>query len=144
MPNRRIAVFFYGLFMDADLLRTKGADPAHTRLAKVSGFELRIGQRATLVPTNGVHCYGVVMELTHHEIDRLYSEASVSAYRPEAVTAELANGSRISALCFNLVEAPKPEERSAEYAAKLRALALRLALRSDYAESIGSQQHLEP
>ncbi|HEX2715123.1 MAG TPA: hypothetical protein VHM88_23325, partial [Candidatus Acidoferrales bacterium] len=73
----------------------------------------------------------------HNEIDRLYSEASVSAYRPEAVTAELADGSRIPALCFNLVEPPSPEERNAEYAAKLRALAFRLELPSDYVDSIG-------
>jgi hypothetical protein len=32
------------------------------------------------------------MELTHAEIEQLYSEASVRAYRPEAVLPELADG----------------------------------------------------
>jgi hypothetical protein len=76
------------------------------------------------------------MELTHDEIERLYSEASVRAYRPEAVLCELVDGSRVPALCFNLVVPPAPEEVNSEYAAKLRDLARRLGLPSDYVESI--------
>jgi hypothetical protein len=136
MPSRRINVFFYGLFMDVDLLRAKGVDPANTRLANVSGFALRIGKRATLVPNDGARCYGVVMELTQSEIDRLYSEAGVAAYRPEAVTVELSDRSRTAALCFNLVEPPGLEERNLDYATNLRELARRLKLPSDYVDSI--------
>jgi len=76
------------------------------------------------------------MELTHGEIEQLYAEPSVRAYRPEAVIAELNDGSRVPALCFNLVEPPNPEERNSEYAAKLRDLAYRLGLPSDYVNSI--------
>jgi hypothetical protein len=46
------------------------------------------------------------MELTHDEIESLYSEASVRAYRPEAVLCELGDGSRVPALCFNLLKKP--------------------------------------
>jgi hypothetical protein len=84
MPPRRIEVFFYGLFMDADLLRTKGAEPIKIRPACAPGFALRIGQRATLLRNPGARAYGMLMELTHDEIEQLYSEASVRAYRPEA------------------------------------------------------------
>lgn len=49
MATRRIDVFFYGLFMDAELLRSKGAFPVNIRRAGVPGFELRIGERATLL-----------------------------------------------------------------------------------------------
>ncbi len=42
MMSRRIEVFFYGLFMDADLLRAKGARPENIRVASVPGFALRI------------------------------------------------------------------------------------------------------
>ncbi len=47
---RKIDVFFYGLFMDEALLKTKGVIPANLRYASVLGFQLRIGNRATLVP----------------------------------------------------------------------------------------------
>lgn len=136
MASRRIAVFFYGLFMDADLLSTKGVNPSNARAASVPGFALRIGQRATLVGDPGGRAHGILMELTHAEIDQLYRETSVRAYRPEAVLCELKDGSRVPALCFNLIEPPRPEEANAEYAAKLRELAGRLGLASDYVDGI--------
>jgi hypothetical protein len=49
MSARRIPVFFYGLFMDAELLRAKGTAPGGIQQASVPGFALRIGQRATLI-----------------------------------------------------------------------------------------------
>lgn len=136
MAARRIEVFFYGLFMDADLLRAKRANPANIRAASVPGFALRIGQRATLLRNPGSRAHGMLMELTHAEIEQLYSEPSVQAYRAEAVLCELNDGSQVPALCFNLVEPPRPEEANAEYAAKLRHLAARLGLPSNYVNAI--------
>jgi hypothetical protein len=136
MACRRIEVFFYGLFMDADLLRTKGVNPANIRPASVSGFALRIGQRATLLRNPNGLAHGILMELTHAEVEQLYSESSVRTYRPEAVLCKLNDGSLIPALCFNLLEPPRPEEANSEYAAKLRGLAARLGLPSDYVDSI--------
>jgi hypothetical protein len=136
MDPRRIDVFFYGLFMDADLLRAKGTQPVNIRSASVPDFALRIGQRATLLRNPDARAHGILMELTHAEIDQLYSDASVRAYRPEAVLAELADGARVPALCFNLLVPPSPEEANSEYAAKLRDLARRLKLPTDYVERI--------
>jgi len=138
--SRRIPVFFYGLFMDAELLRSKGFDPGPPRVAMVPGFALRIGQRATLVPDAEGRVYGIVMELRHDEIERLYSDASVQMYRPEAVHAEMDDGSQVAALCFNLVAAPDAGERNDEYAARLRDLARRLQLPEDYADRIGQAE----
>jgi len=137
MPSRRVSVFFYGLFMDAELLRAKGAEPTGVRAASVPGFALRVGRRATLVPAAEDRAHGVVMELTHDEIERLYADPSVQAYRPEAVLTELADGTRIPALCYNLVVPPGPGEADPEYAAKLRDLARRLELPADYVARIG-------
>jgi hypothetical protein len=136
MASRRIEVFFYGLFMDADLLRTKGVNPANIRPAFVPGFALRIGQRATLLRNPNGLAHGILMEITHTEVEQLYSEPSVRAYRPEAVLCELNDGSRVPALCFNLLEPPRAEEANSEYAAKLRDLAARVGLPSDYVDSI--------
>ncbi|MGB9405118.1 MAG: oxygenase MpaB family protein [Candidatus Acidiferrales bacterium] len=122
--------------MDAELLRKKGADPVEIGLASVPGFALRIGQRATLIRNSNGRAYGLLMELAHAEIEQLYAEASVRAYSPEAVLWELADGSQVPALCFSLIVPPRPEEANSEYAAKLRELARRLGLPSDYVESI--------
>lgn len=136
MSARRITAFFYGLFMDEQLLRAKGVDPKNARRASAPGFALRIGNRATLVGDDASTAYGVVMDLTHDEIDRLYSEPSVSMYRPEAVIVQVEGEGSAPALCFNLTETPRPDESNAEYATKLRDLARRLELPSDYVESI--------
>jgi hypothetical protein len=68
MSERRIDVFFYGLFMDTEILRAGGvAEPANPRRAFVDDFELRIGQRATLVPVADSRVYGMLFALTHSE-----------------------------------------------------------------------------
>lgn len=133
---RRIDVFFYGLFMDEDLLRTKGVMAIDFRPASVSGFELRIGHRATLVPAQSGRVFGLVASLTHVDLEWLYSDPSVQAYGPEAVLAHLANGETLAALCFNLVEPPSTDEQNLDYASKLRALAERLDFPTEYVASI--------
>ncbi|HEX8651760.1 MAG TPA: gamma-glutamylcyclotransferase family protein [Pyrinomonadaceae bacterium] len=133
---RRIDLFFYGLFMDDALLREKGINPLNRRMASVENFCLIIGARATLVPCANETVHGVVFSLTHTEVDALYAEASVSVYRPEAVSAHLPDGSVIPALCFNLPVPPRITERNPQYAAKLRELAERIGLPLDYVSSI--------
>jgi hypothetical protein len=129
-------VFFYGLFMDADAVVLKGAHPTNVRLAAVPGYTIRIGNRATLVREPGCSAYGVLMDLPRHEIDALYSAPGLEAYRPEPVVAEGPDGAKTSALCFNLVTPPSPDEANREYAEQLRELARRLGLPLDYVERI--------
>jgi len=133
---RKIDVFFYGLFMDEALLQAKGIPSPNLRVAFVSGFQLRIGNRAMLVPALKERVFGVVASLSHSELEQLYSEPSVQAYKPEAVLAHLLNGESLTVLCFNLVELPAADEHNPEYAAKLRALATQLQFPPDYVSSI--------
>lgn len=137
--GRRIIVFFYGLFMDEALLREKGINPENRRMALVENYSLVIGSRATLVPAQGQTVHGVIFSLTHNEVDALYAEASVSVYRPEAVSARLADGSVVPALCFNLPLPPTPlstDQRDPHYVSKLRELAERIGLPPSYVSSI--------
>jgi hypothetical protein len=134
--DRRVDVFFYGLFMDDALLRGKGLHPLNRRAASVGDFRLVVGRRATLVPHAGGRVHGVLFSLTPAEVDALYSEESVSAYRPEAVAAQLPDGRLTPALCFNLPAPPADSERNPRYASKLRALAARLGLPPAYVSSI--------
>ena len=136
VSSRRVDVFFYGLFMDVELLRAKGVEPKGVELATVDGFALRIGQRAALVPVAGARVHGVAMSLTSSELHQLYSEPSVQAYKPQAVLAHLASGAVIGALCYNLPEAPSPSERNAGYAARLRATAEKVGLPAEYVTSL--------
>ena len=132
----RVEVFFYGLFMDEALLREKGLRPEDRRLASVEGFRLVIGERATLVRCEGGEVYGVLFSLTRGEVEALYSEESVSAYRSEVVTARTSDGRVVQALCFNLPAQPSLGERNPLYASKLKRLAERLGLPAEYVSSI--------
>jgi hypothetical protein len=136
LEARRVSVFFYGLFMDPDLLRGRGVDPVNPRRACVRKRRLRIGERAALEADPGGIVYGMLIELTHADIERLYAEPSVAAYRPEAVLAEPDEGEPVAALCYNLPSAPAAHERNPDYARRLRELAARLELPGDYVRSI--------
>ena len=72
--------------------------------------------------------YGILMTLMHSEIDRLYPEASVAAYRPEPVLAQLEDGTAEVALCFNLPTAPDAATTNPEYAAALQSVARKVGL----------------
>jgi Gamma-glutamyl cyclotransferase, AIG2-like len=133
---RKIDVFFYGLFMDDQLLSSKGVKPTNLRSASIDGFQLRIGKRATLIPTKNCKVYGIVTELTHDELKQLYSEPSLRDYQPEAVLVHLSTGESLPAMCFNLADPPAANERNPEYALKLRTLAERLQFPAEYVESI--------
>ena len=134
--TRRIDVFFYGLFMDEALLREKGINPHHRRLAALENFQLVIAQRATLVPSQDYVVHGVVFSLTHDELDRLYADPSVNTYRPEPVLAKLADGNAVPCLTFNLPALNANEQRNRAYAEKLRALAADLNFPLSYVETI--------
>ena len=122
--------------MDESLLRSKGVTHPDLRPAALNGYQLRIGNRATLIPVEGGIVYGLVASLSHDKVEQLYSEPSVQDYKPEAVLVHLSDGNRLPALCFNLPEPPSEEERNAEYAAKLRELARRLNFPDEYVQSI--------
>ena len=129
-------MFFYGLFMDPQALQDRGILPTDIRVAAVSGFAIRIGARATLVPDPGGEVHGVLMKLSHADLERLYADPSVQGYRPEAVLAVMRDGAQVAALCYNLPEASPPYERNADYASKLRTLAQAIGLPGSYVASI--------
>jgi hypothetical protein len=135
---RRADVFFYGLFMDEELLRDKGVSPTDAELASVRDLELRIGERAALAPASAGRVHGVVMSLTVDDLERLYAEPSVRAYEPQPVLVELDRGGVVAALCFNLPVPPAATARNPEYASKLRAIAEKVGLPARYVDGIGS------
>ena len=136
MTDRRIDAFFYGLFMDGEILRKAGVEPTSPRRAYVDGFALRIGQRATLVPSARGRAYGMLFALTHAELVRLYASPGLEHYHPEAVLAQPLVGTPVPALCYNLREAPQPNERNSEYAAQLQRAIRELDFPAEYVASV--------
>jgi len=136
MGPRQVDGFFYGLFMDAQVLHQAGTKPSNFRRAYLADFTLRIGQRATLVPSPGARAYGMLISLTHADLESLYSAPGLEAYRPEAVVAHTFEGEAIPALCYNLVQVPEPQERNPEYAKRLKSVLEDLGFPVEYVESV--------
>jgi Gamma-glutamyl cyclotransferase, AIG2-like len=130
--SRRVDAFFYGLFMDAGVLRAQGVVPVDPRRAYVEGFALRIGRRATLLPAAGARAYGMIVAVPPADLAKLYGAPGLEAYRPEAVLARPLDGAPVPALCYTLPEPPAPDERNPDYAARLQAVLRALDFPADY------------
>jgi hypothetical protein len=95
-------VFFCGLFMDQDLLIKKGINPSNPRKGYLNNYELKIGNRASLIQSPKEKAHGIVMTISDDEIIKLYAEKSVADYVPEKVEVVTETNEHIIANCYNL------------------------------------------
>ena len=129
------SVFFYGLFMDEDLLRNKGFSPSPAIVSCVRDYGLRIGERATLVPATGEHTWGTVMSLTDDDLARLYGEQSVADYKSVPVTAHTLEHNAIAAVVY-VLPADKLAGQNSKYLSSLIAVTRKLDLPAEYIEHL--------
>lgn len=125
------SVFFYGLFMDADLLREKGLNPQDVELVTVQGYGLRIGNRASMEQSEDEHCYGTVMHLEERELAGLYSGEGVQDYKPQAMTASKSSGESVEVVSY-LLPIELMTGSNSDYATALAGIARKLNLPTDY------------
>jgi cation transport regulator ChaC len=117
--NRLNPIFFYGLYMDADRLRSMGVEPRQPLTGCVNDYKVRLGRRGSLLRRAGGITWGVVFHLTHAEINRLYPEAGLTDYVPEVVKVNLANGQSIAALTYVTLNPAHEDELNLAYVVKL-------------------------
>jgi cation transport regulator ChaC len=114
MTESKVWVFFYGSYMNLDVLKNVNLVPEQWEVARVSGYDILIQPRANLIRSDQ-HCvYGILATATHAELNRLYAHAQDvlgETYLPEAVLAETLSGMWRAALCYI---APSMEARPAE------------------------------
>ncbi|HKQ62992.1 MAG TPA: gamma-glutamylcyclotransferase family protein [Candidatus Polarisedimenticolaceae bacterium] len=114
MAEARVWTFFYGSYMNLDVLREMPVTPASWERARLPGFDIVIQPRANLVRSERESVYGVLATLTHRELDRLYTHARDvlgETYLPEAVLVERLVGGWKAALCYT---APTMRPRPAD------------------------------
>lgn len=133
-PTRRIPTFFYGLYMDPEVLAMKQVAPQAPRRAIAEGYALRLGNKATLLRAPGGRAQGMVYELTHAEIEALYK--GLEEYKPEPLLVTEESGTRAAVLTMVLHAPPAPEERNPDYAARLRASLAKLGFPQDYVATV--------
>ena len=113
MTEPKVWVFFYGSYMNFDVLKDVNLLPEQWEVARVNGYDITIQPRANLVRSDRAWVYGILATATHAELDRLYAHAKDvlgETYLPEAVLAETLSGTWRPALCYI---APSMEVRAA-------------------------------
>lgn len=127
--------FFYGLFMDADLLAEKGLHPQNIRLARLDGYQLVIGARATLAPKRETRSYGAIMDLESNELKVLYGGDGVEDYVPLTVQVSTMDGAYLDVITY-ILPLEKTSGSNSRYARHLAGVTRKLSLPVAYIEEI--------
>ncbi len=126
--ERLIKVFFYGAYMDPDILFQKGVNPRSPEKVTVSGYKLKIGNMATLLRDASAKVSGMMYDLTHKELYDLYEGSGLDAYVREPVLAVTEGSESVPALCCNLLIPPLKEEFNESYYQTLREITMKLSI----------------
>lgn len=91
--------FFYGGLINPEVMTRLGMKPTGQEVATLPGFGLRIAPLVNLVPDSGSVVYGLLLELTHDELHKVYSQLKAT-YLPQPVIALTLDGRARAALCY--------------------------------------------
>jgi hypothetical protein len=140
MTAPEVWTFFYGSYINPDVLKEVGLIPKHWDVARLSGYDIRIQPRANLIRAEE-HCvYGIVATATHAELDRLYAHARDvlgETYLPEAVLVETMDWKWRPALCY-LAHAMEPRPAASDYIDRIAAPAKKYGFPDWYVRRIES------
>ncbi len=100
MTEPTVWTFFYGSFINRDVLQQGGYVLDKFEVARLWGFDIRIAPLAHLVRSDR-HCvYGIAAPITHEGLRRLYAQDWVGTYLPEPVVVETLDGKWRPAFCY--------------------------------------------
>ena len=122
---RRVWTFFYGSFMNPEVLAKADVRPTESQMARLDGWDIKIAPRATLVPSEEKSVFGVLAQLSHADLEKLYTKDwfGFGTYLPEAVLVETIDQTWLPALCYLApAMAPRPAANSS---VKVRASRIR-------------------
>jgi cation transport regulator ChaC len=117
MKDTAVWVFFYGSYMNFNVLKEVNLIPQHVEVARLSGFDIQIQPRANLVRSNQHSVYGILATASHQELNRLYAHAHDvlgETYLPEAVLVETTNGQWRPAMCY-IAPHMNPQKPTCDY-----------------------------
>lgn len=95
-----VLVFFYGSFMNRDVLARYGFVPDGFEVARLPAYQLVMAPYANVVRSERDVVYGLLCHASHDDLRRLYAEGWVSAYQPEPVLVETTGRRWQAALCY--------------------------------------------
>ena len=98
--SKRIAAFFYGSFMRPEVMTQTGFVPDTVQVAQLHSYDICLDPHANVFPSPMHSVFGIVVQITHTELDRMYGKQGVGCFLPEAVLVTLADGRWLPVMCY--------------------------------------------
>jgi hypothetical protein len=99
-----IWTFFYGSWINLEILKEKNFSPEKYEIAKLHGYEIYIQPIANLTPNESSLVYGLLLATTREQHQRILTALSQGTmgniYLPEAVLVETQEEKWKSAICY--------------------------------------------
>lgn len=140
MGDAQVVTFFYGSYINLDVLREVDLVPQRVEVARLPGYDIAIRPLANLVPSARHTVYGILATATHGELERLYAHARDvlgGVYLPRAVLAFTEQGQAEPALCYIAPELP-PLPAKQDYVERIAAPARAYGFPDWYIERLES------
>jgi hypothetical protein len=138
MAEPSVWTFFYGSFINLEVLAAQGLVPERHEVARLAGFDIQIRPLANLVRAERSLVYGILATATHRQLARLYDYARDGlggTYLPEAVLAETLDGMLRPALCY-IAPSMAPAPATGDYVERILAPARDLGFPPWYLERL--------
>lgn len=129
-------VFFYGGLINPTMLDKVGMKPKRQEPATLSGFDIRISPYVNLVRSAGHTVFGMLIKVTHGELEHTYSQLK-ARYLPEAVIVADSTDHLRPALCYIVPDMP-PGQAAVDHVETLAAAAESLGFPGWYLSRIRS------
>ena len=103
IPESDVWVFFYGSYINLDVLKVVDYTPHRYEVARLPGFDITIRPLANIVRSNRHTVYGILAMGNHSELERLYDHAENvlgGRYLPQAILAQTVAGQWVPALTY--------------------------------------------
>ncbi len=138
-----VDVFFYGSYINFDVLAEVDINKRHFEVSSVHGYKLTISPLANLKYKRLGTVYGILTQLTHEELHRLYQDHAKEKlggeYLPEAVIVYQQRGTYTPALCY-ISHNMKAEKAASAYVKKILEPAKEYGFPAWYLNQIASFQ----
>ena len=121
MTEPKVWTFFYGSYINFDVLKEVELEPTEWEVARLHGYDIKIEPRANLERSDADTVYGILATATHRQLNNLYAHAKEvlgETYLPEAVLAETLDRKWRPALCY-ICPGMEPRSAHPDYVARI-------------------------
>jgi hypothetical protein len=137
--SKQISTFFYGSFMRSEVMQQAGFAPDNIEVAQLHGHDICLDPHANVFKSPMHSVFGILVKISHAELDRMYGANGVGIFLPEAVLVSTLEGRWEPAMCYmpphrtdtlpdqsylaRLIEAAQARNLPSTYIARLQAYA---------------------